>query len=776
MAYRAAAAATSSSAVARGSSFKGLPVQRTALHARGRPGLPRGRFQAVAQAGPSGQYDAVKNHEVNSLRMGDGIDVQYEPQDLVQQLGAGELPDDMIQYFRDAQQNILELNRNRLLAVQELQREKKLNETLAARVKQMDGDRAEFEQQLHELERRVQSYQAQQLVLLTVHFDPCAQQLSVPELPADRVGVATGAAPGQAIPPGVWSSLHLQIDSLCMDGLLQWEEAQELRVKAWQQDRIVGQMYAEVAGSERSVIAGQLRAALQKLKKPVFRVVQICTELAPVACQGALADSITGLSQALQRKGHQVEIIMPKYDTLDESQIEDFHPMEFKLFSFYQGDWHQNRVWTGVVGGLPVFFIEPLHPAAFFSRGQLYGCEDDFDRFAYFSRAALELLSKLGRREDIIHIHNWQTALVAPLYWDVYAPAGMDHSRIVFTCHDFRYQLSVPADQLSAVGLDPGRLCQPDRLQDNHFHDRVNLVKGGIVFSNKITTLSAMIVNESLTSEGGHGLHTTLNDHRQVLQKFVGVLNGLDENKWNPATDTSLPANYSVEDLAGKARCKAVVQERMGLLVDPDIPLVVCVSRALTEEHFDLLRAAMERVSRHGAQIVVMGSSRQPKVQVALEELARGYQPEDGVRMIARYDEATARLLTAGGDIALALPVPDTSNQSQARPHPSMRTSDPATLIAMRYGTVPVARQVSGWNDSVFDVDDPNLGAHDTNGFVYYGTDANSMGSSLERALNRMREKKSGWRDLVVRAMLMDFSWEANASDNYADIYATLRQ
>jgi glycogen synthase len=199
--------------------------------------------------------------------------------------------------------------------------------------------------------------------------------------------------------------------------------------------------------------------------------------MAPVAKVGGLGDVLTALSKALQKKGHLVEIILPKYDCMQYECILDLRVLDLAVESYFDGRLFKNKIWVGTVAGLPVYFIEPHHPGNYFWRGQLYGEHDDFKRFSFFSRAALELIYQSGKKPDIIHCHDWQTAFIAPLYWDIYAPMGLNSARICFTCHNFEYQGTAHASDLASCGLDVHHLNRPDRMQDHSSRDRINPVK-----------------------------------------------------------------------------------------------------------------------------------------------------------------------------------------------------------------------------------------------------------------------------------------------------------
>ncbi|XP_017416589.2 probable starch synthase 4, chloroplastic/amyloplastic [Vigna angularis] len=252
---------------------------------------------------------------------------------------------------------------------------------------------------------------------------------------------------------------------------------------------------------------------------------------------------------ALQKKGHLVEIVLPKYHCKQYDRVYNLRALSVEIESYFDHQLYKSKIWVGSVVGLPVYFIEPQHPSKFFWRGKFYGEHDDFRRFSFFSRAALEFLLQAGKKPNIIHCHDWQTAFIAPLYWEIFVHKGLNSARICFTCHNFEYQGTAAASELDSCGLVSQNLNQSDKMQDNSARDRVNSVKGG------------------------HGLHSTLSSHSR---KFIGILNGIDTDAWNPATDEFLPVQYNATDLHGKVENKQALRRKLGLSsADIRRPLVI---------------------------------------------------------------------------------------------------------------------------------------------------------------------------------------------------------
>ncbi|KAK4440134.1 putative starch synthase 4, chloroplastic/amyloplastic [Sesamum alatum] len=541
-------------------------------------------------------------------------------------------------------------------------------------------------------------------------------------------------------PPGFWSNLLLMVDGWFLEKKISVGEAKVLRKMIWNREASICDAYISSKGKiEREIIATFLKQT-SSTRGTRLHVIHIAAEMAPVCkvylvvkCDvmiqgyeksvssysfgdpievGGLGDVVTGLSKALQKKGHLVEIVLPKYDSMRYDLIQDLKVLDAPIESYFDGRLFKNRIWVGTVEGLPVYFIEPHHPSKFFWRGQLYGEVDDFKRFSFFSRAALELLLQAGKKPDIIHCHDWQTAFVAPLYWDLYVPKGLDSARICFTCHNFEYQGAAPASDLASCGLDVYRQNKPDRMQDNSANDRVNSVKGAIVFSNIVTTVSPSYAQEVRTAEGGRGLQATLNSHSK---KFVGILNGIDTDAWNPATDPLVKVQYNSNDIEGKAENKEALRSLLGMS---------------------------------------SANVRQPLKE--FEDICSQFKTHEHARLILKYDESLAHLIYAASDMFIIPSIFEPCGLTQ--------------MIAMRYGSIPIARKTGGLNDSVFDVDDDNIPIQYRNGFTFLKADEQGLNSALERAFYHYKNDPEGWKQLVLKDMNIDFSWDSSASV-YEDLY-----
>ncbi|XP_041994203.1 probable starch synthase 4, chloroplastic/amyloplastic [Salvia splendens] len=555
-------------------------------------------------------------------------------------------------------------------------------------------------------------------------------------------------------PSEFWSNLLLLVDGWFLEKKISVDQVKLLREMIWNRERSISDSYMSMQGkSEREIISTFLRLTSPTTGERLH-IIHIAAEMAPVAKVGGLGDVVTGLSKALHRKGHLVEIVLPKYDCMQYETIQDLKVLDMPVESYFDRQLFKNKIWVGTVEGLPVYFIEPLHPSKFFWRNQFYGESDDFKRFSYFSRAALELILQAGKKPDIIHCHDWQTAFVAPLYWDLYVPKELNSARICFTCHNFEYQGSAPASELASCGLDVHQLNRPDRMQDHSANGRVNPVKGAVVFSNIVTTVSPTYAQEVRGSEGGRGLQDTINAYSK---KFVGILNGIDTDAWNPATDPFLKVQYHSNDIDGKAENKEALRRYLKLSsANSRQPLVACITRLVPQKGVHIIKHAIYRTLELGGQFVLLGSSPVPEIQREFEEICDHFKTHEHARLILKYDEALSHLIYAASDMLIIPSIFEPCGLTQ--------------MIAMRYGSVPIVRKTGGLNDSVFDFDDNTIPAHYRNGYTFLKANEQGFNNALKRAFNHYMNDADSWKQLVQKVMNLDFSWDSSAP-LYEELY-----
>ncbi len=490
---------------------------------------------------------------------------------------------------------------------------------------------------------------------------------------------------------------------------------------------------------------------------PKMYIVQIASELAPVAKVGGLADVVFGLSRELEIRGNEVEIILPKYDCLRYRDIYNLVPVFLDLWVPWAGGSIHCTVFFGFVHGRKCFFIEPHDEAGFFRRGHFYGSKDDVQRFAFFSRAALEFLLKSGKRPQIVHCHDWQTALVPVYLWEIYHRLGMGGLRVCYTIHNFRHQGICGFDFLKLADLHrPEHFARPERLLDNHNSAALNLMKGGIVYSNFVTTVSPRHAAEARDQNQGFGLEPTLHAHGG---KYGGVLNGIDYEVFNPETDRHLPHHFSATALDGKYANKKALRQRLWL-ADNEKPIIAFIGRLDPQKGLDLVRHALFYAINHGAQFVLLGSSPESGINDYFWQLKHYLNENPDSHIEVGFNEELAHLIYAGADMMV---VP-------SRFEPCGLTQ----LISMRYGTIPLVRSVGGLADTVFDKDYSSRPSHERNGYVFHQDDNPAIESALSRAIACYYEFPQDFRSLIGNAMRSDFSWNVPAQ-HYLNIYDHIR-
>lgn len=531
----------------------------------------------------------------------------------------------------------------------------------------------------------------------------------------------------------------------------QWEPAAEALIEP------------EAAATEAQFEAEPEPAQLVREQAPAARtmpsmfIVQVTPELAPVAKVGGLADVVFGLSRELELRGNHVETVLPKYDCLRYDHIWGLTPCYNDLWVPWYGGSIHCTVFFGFVHGRKCFFIEPHSRDNFFNRGSIYGFHDDLMRFAFFSRAAMEFLWKSGKHPEIIHCHDWQTALVPVFLYEIYQRLGMTHPRVCFTIHNFQHQGRAGSELLRATGLHrPEYFIQHDRLGDNHHPRDINLMKGGIVYSNFVTTVSPRHAGEAKDHGQGFGLDPTLRTHHV---KYGGVINGIDYDAWNPETDAYIPVHYNVETLDAKYDNKRALRRRL-LLADNEKPIVAFIGRLDPQKGLDLVRHGIFYTLARAAQFVLLGSSPDGRINNEFWGLKRQLNDDPNCHLEVRYDEELAHLIYAGADMVL---VP-------SRFEPCGLTQ----MIAMRYGTIPIVREVGGLADTVFDKDYSHRPLHERNGYVFRDYDNRGLESALGRAISCYYSHYPDFRELMKHAMRYDYSWNY-PGQHYVNIYDYIR-
>lgn len=475
----------------------------------------------------------------------------------------------------------------------------------------------------------------------------------------------------------------------------------------------------------------------------------VCTpEAVPFAKTGGLADVAAALPRALADAGCDVRVALPAYRTVDLDRF-GFRPLGRASVPLGPTGAEVGFLEGRLPGtAVPVYLVS--HPPSF-DRPGLYGedgadYEDNLERFTVFGRGVLALVHHVRWSPDVIHCQDWQTALL-PVWLRVNpAPPVLADAATVLTVHNLAYQGLFPADRWEVTGL-PRDLFTPRALE---FYGRINLLKGGLVFADLVTTVSEQYAREIQTPEFGCGLDGVLRDRAQDL---VGILNGVDYTVWDPSVDAYIPARYSAEDLSGKATCKAALQRRFGLEPDPEIPLLGMVSRLVDQKGLDLVAATADTIVGLDTEFVLLGTG-EPRYHELFREVQACYPSR--VSVTIGFDEPLAHQIEAGADIFLMPSRFEPSGLNQ--------------LYSMRYGTVPVVRRTGGLADSVVDATPEAVARGTATGFVFDAYEPDAFLDAVKRALWAYRDRTL-WRQLQVTGMGQDFSWGRSAR-RYVEVYA----
>ena len=453
-----------------------------------------------------------------------------------------------------------------------------------------------------------------------------------------------------------------------------------------------------------------------------LKVLMASSEVVPFAKTGGLADVAGSLPIALEAAGVDIRVIMPKYSSVKASGSE------------------------AIIGkNVKVYFVENEE---YFGRKELYGDKfgdypDNLDRFAFFSREALERCKRENFKPDIIHCNDWQTALI-PVYLNTiykYDPF-FAKTRVLFTIHNMAYQGIFAKEEFPKIGLDWNLFT----IQYFEFYGKVNLMKAGLVYSDAISTVSPTYAKEILTDEFGCGLEGVLKTRESVLS---GILNGIDTDVWDPATDKKIFKQYSSKTVMDKYANKEKFQKELGLKVDGEIPMIGLISRLADQKGLDLLAKIIEDILNTKVQFVLLGTG-DNKYHILFEKMAKTHPKNASINL--KFDAVLAQKIYASSDIFLIPSRYEPCGLGQ--------------MISFRYGTVPVVRETGGLKDSVTEFD-PKTGSG--NGFTFSEYSSKAFHSAIKRALDLFRNK-TVWEKLITKVMKLDYSWGASAGE-YIKLY-----
>jgi len=462
-----------------------------------------------------------------------------------------------------------------------------------------------------------------------------------------------------------------------------------------------------------------------------LKVVFCASEVMPFAKTGGLADVGGSLPIALKKDGVDISVVMPLYGCVDQ-----------KAFSLKP---IAKNVLKAKLDNVDVYFIKN---DKFFDRQELYGeskgdYPDNLERFSYFCKKTLEFLKEIDLKPDVFHCHDWQTSLISVYLKSIYARdpfyAG---TKTILTIHNLAYQGVFDAKQFSLLGLDQ-RFNSPDALE---FYGKINLLKSGIVFSDRVTTVSPQYAEEIRKKEFGCGLEGVIN-HRD--DHVFGILNGIDVDSWNPETDDLIVKKYSAHRNDGKAENKKALQKECGLDVREDIPIFGFVGRLSAQKGVELLSEALPEIIEMDVQLIFQGVGEE-KYQNLLKNLQKKYPKKIAVHI--KFDEKTAHQIYAGSDVFLIPSVYEPCGLSQ--------------MISFRYGTIPLVYKTGGLADTVSPF---RVGSEQGDGFVFVRYEENAIVTAFKSAISAYG-KKDVFKNLISKVMKYDFSWATSAKE-YKRLY-----
>ena len=473
-----------------------------------------------------------------------------------------------------------------------------------------------------------------------------------------------------------------------------------------------------------------------------LKILLLAAEVVPFAKTGGLADVAGSLPKALKALGHDVRVAMPRYGRIS---VEKFDLKE--ALAPFPVPMDESTEPAGILQGtigqdVPVYMVDS---AKYYDREGIYMYPDDAERFIFFCRAAIEMLKQMDWQPDIIHCHDWHTAIVPNWMKTIYADDPFfTRTATVYTIHNLAYQGIFGHRVLEVAGIDEyGFLMHPDTADLNEV---VDFMGRGIHFADVINTVSERYAQEILTPEFGERLDPILRDRRDLL---FGVLNGIDIELMDPATDQYIAANYDVHNLLRRHENKLALQQEAKLPDRADVPLIGVISRLADQKGFDLLAEVMGTLMEMDLGFVLLGTGEE-KYHKLFGQIARKYSKKAGIKIA--YDNTLAHKIEAGADIFLMPSRYEPCGLNQ--------------MYSLKYGTVPVVRATGGLDDTIQDYNPKTVAG---TGFKFHDYSSRDFLHTIRRALAAYRQGEK-WKRLMVRGMKADFSWQ-RAAQQYMELY-----
>ena len=471
-----------------------------------------------------------------------------------------------------------------------------------------------------------------------------------------------------------------------------------------------------------------------------LKILFVSSEVVPFVKTGGLADVAGFLPREIKKQGHDVRVVMPEYI----QQIDDDYLAETEHIAHFRTNVAWRDEYVGVDRlenkGVPTYLIDNKGK---FDRPNLYENPDKHVQFAYFCRAVIEMLPKIDFQPDIIHCNDWQTGPLSAMLKTQYQQYSFyENIKTIYTIHNLRYQ-----GQFGLDILDDTLALSPDLLPKIEHDNQVNYMKTGISFADAVNTVSKTYADEIQTPYFGEGLDYVL---RYRSEDLYGIVNGIDYDEYDPATDDRIYTNFAADDLAGKKENKLKLQEEMGLPQNPDVPVISIISRLVPQKGLDLIGEVIDELMQEDLQFVLLGTGNSE-----YEEMFKAAADKYPNKLAANieYDVDLAQKIYASSDMFLM--------PSQFEP------CGLGQLFSLRYGTIPVVRETGGLNDTV---DSYNEYTGEGNGFSFTDYNAEDMLYTIRRAIHYYKNEPETWEKLVKRAIESDYSWY-NSAQEYIQLY-----
>jgi len=488
-----------------------------------------------------------------------------------------------------------------------------------------------------------------------------------------------------------------------------------------------------------------------------YKVWYLASEVSPFAKTGGLGDVTGSFPKALKTKNQEIRVIMPKYKSINERKYVLREVIRLKDIPVTINDVTRRiNVKSAFLpdSKVQIYFVEIPE---FFGRSNLYtdstsgrDYPDNAERFAYFCKGALETLKILSWRPDIIHCNDWQTALTPYYLKTIYKDDDfLQNIKTIFTIHNFSYQGIFKKSVAEALDIQSTEMEENGAFENN---GDLNLLKGAILYSDQITTVSETYAKEiSTKKEFGYGLENVLHKKSDA---FSGILNGVDYSVWSPSLDKQIPFKYSAEDMEGKKQNKQALLARVNLPFQEDVPVIGMISRVVEQKGFNLLLEAMSQLMELNTQLVILGTG-DKKIEKQILSLQKKYSNK--ISLNQAFDETLAHMIEAGSDIFLMPSSYEPCGMNQ--------------MYSLKYGTIPIVHKVGGLAETIKEYNPEDKSG---NGFVFEKYNGKDLLRAVKRAL-KLYKKSDAWKELQISAMQEDFSWDKSAQ-NYLDLYIKMHE